>query len=211
MPEFEFVMGELPEELQMLIQQQQDMRTITQMDIDDFFDRLSYPDLVTLRTVFHMAASSTQAVGFFDGFIYTRLRAGGRCQHCGEERHEMAALEDLANSNAPKEDDVPEVPGQISIDEAIEDLKGFGDNVAEFISPTAPIQSAPFVNEFGDLTETDLENMAKYNLDDLRDTDSARLIGFVCTLCGIGYPTIADRMLREPDTCHGCFLKAGHG
>jgi len=200
MPEFEFVMGELPEELQQMIQQQQDMRTITQMDIDDFFDRLSYPDLVTIRTIIHMSAGSNQTVGFFDGFIYTRLRAGGRCQHCGEERHEMAALEDLANSTT-KEDDVPEVPGQISIDEAIEEL----------ISPTAPIQSEPFVNEFGDLTETDLENMAKYNLDDLREEESARLIGFICTLCGIQYPTIADRMLRPSDECHGCFLKAGHG
>lgn len=32
-----------------------------------------------------------------------------------------------------------------------------------------------------------------------------------CTDCGLRYPNLEDRMLREPDSCHGCFQMAKDG
>jgi hypothetical protein len=33
----------------------------------------------------------------------------------------------------------------------------------------------------------------------------------VCTNCGLEYPSLKDRMLKGPDDCHGCHLKAAQG
>lgn len=32
-----------------------------------------------------------------------------------------------------------------------------------------------------------------------------------CVNCGLKYISLRDRMMKEPDDCHGCQLKAGHG
>jgi hypothetical protein len=64
----------------------------------------------------------------------------------------------------------------------------------------------------------DREIMKVYHLDDAYDDNSHKLIGFLCTgiegangPCGSMYPSIADRILRGPEHCEGCFIKMGHG
>jgi hypothetical protein len=50
----------------------------------------------------------------------------------------------------------------------------------------------------------------EYNLQ--RCTDPIAPAGFVeCKGCGLVYVSLADRMLRAPDECHGCHEKAKHG
>ncbi len=53
--------------------------------------------------------------------------------------------------------------------------------------------------------------MIEYNLDDFYDEDTKEFVAFRCIKCGVEYPNIADRMLKPPDECHGCFQKAAHG
>lgn len=69
-----------------------------------------------------------------------------------------------------------------------------------------------------EFTESDLENMSKYHIDDLWDEDTNEFLGFICTGiqgmkqgCGMRYPSIEDRMLREPESCSGCHSVMGHG
>ena len=47
--------------------------------------------------------------------------------------------------------------------------------------------------------------LVKYNVTKLPD-------GRVqCNNCSVTYPSLADRMVRPPEDCHGCRLKSGHG
>lgn len=62
-----------------------------------------------------------------------------------------------------------------------------------------------------EFTEEQHRQMAEYGLDDLRDEDTHQLLGFICLNCGMRYPSIEDRMLRNPDDCSGCHIKSAHG
>lgn len=63
------------------------------------------------------------------------------------------------------------------------------------------------------VSELQQKQMDEYNLDDLRDEETNRLIGFTCKNCGMRYLSISDRMLREPgvEGCGGCQQKAKWG
>lgn len=74
------------------------------------------------------------------------------------------------------------------------------------------------VGETGLLSVQQLANMEKYRLDDLREEETNKLLGFVCigypergVGCGMQYPTIEDRMLRSPEDCSNCHIRAAHG
>jgi hypothetical protein len=70
-------------------------------------------------------------------------------------------------------------------------------------------------NSDGFLTPSDEQErlIKEYNLDDAYEvnTDPPKFLGFICRGCGIVYVSLEDRMLRRPDECHGCFLKAKFG
>lgn len=79
-------------------------------------------------------------------------------------------------------------------------------------------EEEPNMGVFRELTDEEVHNMEVYHLDDLRDEESQELLGFVCTGiegstegCGMQYPSIEDRMLKPPEECSGCFIKAAHG
>ena len=55
------------------------------------------------------------------------------------------------------------------------------------------------------------ETLKIYSLDDLRDEDTGALLGYVCTKCGYRYPSVEDRMKRDPDDCPGCIQKTKWG
>ena len=74
------------------------------------------------------------------------------------------------------------------------------------------------VNDCAPLTDEQRRLCVVYHLDDLREEGTNRLLGFVCTgiegsrgPCGVTYPSIDDRMLRDPEHCSGCFSRAAHG
>jgi len=63
------------------------------------------------------------------------------------------------------------------------------------------------------LTKVEDDLMTEYGLDDLRDEDSRKLVGFICVNCGMKYPSIQDRMVRPPgaENCAGCVHKTQWG
>jgi hypothetical protein len=90
-----------------------------------------------------------------------------------------------------------------------EELKQMTDPSSEF-EPTpayTPIGSAEPMQAW------EQAEMDEYNLDDLRDEDTKRLIGFVCKGCGTQRTTIQDRKLKPPgvEGCGGCQQKAKWG
>lgn len=48
--------------------------------------------------------------------------------------------------------------------------------------------------------------MDRYRLE-IRPSDNA----LVCRDCGCWYSSLKDRMIKEPDDCHGCHLKSAQG
>lgn len=75
------------------------------------------------------------------------------------------------------------------------------------------------LEKFRDITLEERELMKTYHLDDARVEGTNELVGFACTGieggpkggCGIIYVSIEDRMLKGPEDCHGCFVRAGQG
>lgn len=173
--------------------------------IMDLFNTLDEEQLVSLKWMLHNITmeSPSQLSAMYEGQITVIMeKKFGLCAGCGIN-HEKEAKALAAQSD-------PAVPTKATnpVDaEAREQLA----------TPTEP---SKYVNQFGDLTEDDLRNMEIYHLDDVRDEENGyALLGFICTGiiggprggCGMRYGSIADRMLRPPEECTGCFTKAAHG
>lgn len=72
--------------------------------------------------------------------------------------------------------------------------------------------------EAGELNDEDRANMERYHLDDAYQEGTGQFLYFLCTgivgsngPCGTSYPSIEDRMLREPEHCSACFERVKHG
>lgn len=113
----------------------------------------------------------------------------GVCGGCGRNHSEDAA--NLAES----EDDKPETPAFVDARRKAEE------------SQTTPIGATT------ELTDAEKVRMAEYDLDDLREEGTFRLLGFVCLNCGMTYVSIDDRMLKSPgkEGCGGCIQKEKWG
>jgi hypothetical protein len=63
------------------------------------------------------------------------------------------------------------------------------------------------------LSTREVELMKEYNLDDLREENTNKLVGFICKRCGMHYPSIKDRMIEPPGeaNCAGCVHKTQWG
>lgn len=69
------------------------------------------------------------------------------------------------------------------------------------------------IGETGMLSPQQIEQMAAYGLDDLRDEDTNALVGFICLNCKTHVQTIEDRMREVPGVagCSGCIQKEKWG
>lgn len=71
---------------------------------------------------------------------------------------------------------------------------------------------------FYEPSEDERKLMEQYHLDDLRVEGTNEFLGFICIgikgwdkPCGMKYPSIQDRMLRDPESCSGCHQRMMHG
>lgn len=112
------------------------------------------------------------------------------CSGCGEN-HDEPFLKEAGIGDEPKME--PSAPASMGADQmTLFDMR-------------------PEVH--ADLQPGDLEKMREYNIDDLRDESTLRLLGFVCLGCGQQYPSIEDRAKRPAgvEGCSGCQQKAAWG
>lgn len=182
----------MPDEIEHAIQQQRDLFVMNMTEakhkVYGFIDTLSEEQLQGLSMLVHAFATETEEAGyakFVDGYLAAVAKAKYNiCPGCGEDHDKQ-----LDEMRQQEEGQTFTGDRPLSVNE----------------DSTAPL--APYI-----LTEDDLANMEEYNLDDLRDEDPPHhLLGFICKGCGMRYVSIADRMLRPPDTCSGCQMKSAHG
>lgn len=80
--------------------------------------------------------------------------------------------------------------------------------------PLIPDEVGCKIGESGMLSTLQIDKMEEYNLDDLREEGSNKLLGFICLGCkDMTYSTIGDRMLKPAGkgNCPGCVNKEKFG
>lgn len=161
------------------------------------FEELGEDQLKTLRTAFNIILSNDQSIiaGQWDAMASWELRKRFNiCVTCGVNHDE-----ELISSHGEQPDPEPQW---------IKDIQPMAD-------PRIVQDGLPM---FQPLSDEERSLADKYHLDDLRNEDTGELMGFVCTgingmkgPCGVIYPSIEDRMLREPEHCSGCFSRMAQG
>lgn len=155
--------------------------------VQALFTDLGRDHLTSMRGMLHsLAAADNDArlASYYEGLACAALYfKHGVCMGCGVNHDEQAAEALMPKTD---EDGTPK-PAEGSETPALEGL--------------------------AELTPEDFKNMQEYNLDDVRDEGTLRLLGFICKGCGARYVSIADRMLRPPgvEGCGGCIERAKWG
>lgn len=196
-----FSFEDLPEEIQQAIRGQQ---AHSEMSHNDFthgvmrlFDELNQDQLSTLKEMLHILShGANQLASHWEGMVaITRQTKYGVC-----------AVHDKDHST-----------------ELLGDAPAAGEQVYVHPDSGRVSDSPPVRINDGQITpdsfnEEERALMVKYHLDDAYDEDTQEFLGFVCTgiegsngPCGMKYASIADRMLREPESCSGCFQRNAHG
>lgn len=168
------------------------------MKVEDFrrglsrlFDETDQDKLVTLAQLFHMLSAMPnehmpQMVSYYDGMITAKLQDRfDLCPNCGNHHDEVPDDMKAEDKEPVVEENLPRQPHPDSL-------------VTEVVHELHP---------------EDLAKMEEYNLEDVRDEDTLKLLRFQCKGCGMAYPTIEDRALTEPGVkgCSGCQQKAKWG
>jgi hypothetical protein len=165
------------------------------------FDELSEDQLTTLSMMLHIIADQPgpHLATMWEGMALTaRKYRFDVCATCNVN-HDT----EIQKAAAPKDE-----PKTKHLDDT------------SFDSPYFEMQKdpEPMLPIFGDLTDEDRMNMAQYHLDDVYEEGTGVLLHFACTgikgmngPCGATYPTIEDRMLKEPENCSGCHTRMAHG
>jgi hypothetical protein len=179
------------------------------MSIEEFqhsfqrlFEELDEDQLKTLRTAFHALIDTTGSplAGQWEGMIAWQLKIRFNiCVTCGIDHDKELTGQADHKSDEPQE-------------------------MIEVIPPTevAPLADPRILQDgfqmFRPLDEEQRALADRYHLDDIRDENTGELLGFYCTgingmkgPCGMKYPSITDRMLREPENCSGCFMRMAQG
>lgn len=164
------------------------MAQVARHQLRRLFTELSEGQLRSLNDLLHMLSSSEaeapRVAAYYHGLGTASLEARfGVCTACDSNpcAHDQAIQGLLPPVAAPGSTEPPR---------GIPDVK---------------------VGESGMLLVDQQMKMLDYNLDDLREEGTNKLLGFVCNGCGMRYPSIEDRMLKQPDDCSGCHQKAKFG
>lgn len=167
-------------------------------DVQRFISEMSAEHLVTFRQILSQLVTNEdwRLVAYYEGVAAGTLHFKYNvCTGCGRD-HDAEAMEHMEEASG-KGDPQPEVEPRPSDTEEQLILFDIDKNGNQQI--------------LSELTPEKFKLMEEYNLDDVRDEDTLKLLGFACKNCGMRYPSIEDRMLREKDDCSGCIQKAKWG
>lgn len=199
-----FSFGDLPPEIQQELQNQVAFAQANSEDFGHAVQRLmtemDQDSLITLKTMLHYVVheSNSPVAAYWEGVVTGSLTHRFNICSAHGVNHDEEAEQELR---------VPEgfeSPSQMLLNYTEEDV---------------PESSADRARS-GRLSDGDKMLMEQYHLDDayIEGSQPPLFYGFICTGikgrregCGVMYPSIEDRMLKEPESCSGCFQKAAHG
>jgi hypothetical protein len=204
-----FFDGMFPPEVEAKMRQarEQDrmVRESLKLEIDNFFLDLSADNLATFKLILSTVADDTSGrlAAYYEGIAsQTLVLKHNRCGGCGGPAHESA--DDLLKSHKEEKDEGDEPdPFSLTHPSGTESFFDKPDG-ADVLHP-----EAEHIGHTGLLHPDTIKKMEELNLDDLREEETNRILGFVCKGCGLKYVSIHDRSLRED--CDGCIQKTKWG
>lgn len=188
----EFIGIPMTEEMKAHLERQDMAIESYRHDVQRLFDELPKEHLLTLRIMLNQftTEADSRLTSYYEGVAATTLAYRFKvCGGCGRDHSE-----ELLDEPAP-EDKNFQTEKFFSLREGDKTL---------FNVPTDE-------GGLSELTVEQFRQMEEYNLDDVRDENTLKLLGFICKNCGLRYVSIEDRMLKRPDDCHGCQIKSAHG
>lgn len=198
------------EEMQEHIQKAEMAAESYRHDSSRLIDELDQEQLMIFRHMLHQLVfeESGRLAAYYEGMAAAKLSSKFNvCPSCMVNHDEEVAKFDAPPSQNQlfNESNCP-----------IPDCDIKGEHSHGHNDPQLPLNKQEMLPSF-ELSAEDLVNMKKYHLDDMRDADSHQILGFLCTgvsgrgSCGMVYPSIEDRMLRDADFCTGCQQKDAWG
>jgi len=201
---------EFQEKVNELYQRQQMATEDFQHQVTGLFDGFTEEQLVTYKHMLHHIVMNTNSHGDTIAAYYEGIATGllhvkfGICLGCDQNHEKLMQESGLRNTTEWTPDHDP-----------IFDLEKFTADQERELDDEGPDVSAVAVASgwAGPLSAEQQKSMDEYGLDDLREEGTNVLLGFVCINCKRPYPSIEDRMLREPgvEGCGGCQQKAKWG
>lgn len=216
MSSFPFVPFPIPEEMRAQMEEHHN-RTMMEMadarhQIAALFNEMSKEHLFALRMVLSGLANAEtkseakQLASYYEGIAAAKLEHRfGVCPGCGlSHEEELFGSEKTAEADGVEKEGIEVLADGVMRQSLL--MEGEAVQPSLFVDPDP--REAP-----AELQPGDLERMEEYNLDDVRDEDTLKLLGFICKGCGLRYQSIEDRMRREAgaEGCNGCIQKAKWG
>lgn len=152
-----------------------------------FISGLSVDDTRSLRAILRAAQNDSHVAAYYDGVLSILLAQKEElCWACGKNHDaDLSSLLDDATQPVPTPDSTPE-PKQALVD-----------------APNGEVAVVEFT------TDQVLEDASRYGVEFIGPVGPNCPVK--CVGCGLKSISLADRMLRSPDDCHGCIEKAKWG
>ena len=195
---FQFVPGGDPEEIERAQREAHVRHDVVRHEVRRLFAELPEDHLKALNVLLHVLADggdvSASTANYYHGlataFLETRF---GPCTACGQSPcTREQALNHAIKGLLP---DTPPMP----TDAAIPAPRVAAEGSTEPPGEIPDLQ----VGESGMLSPKQIEAMEHFNLDDVRELETNKLLGFECMGCRMPYQTVDDRA-KEPQGVKGC-------
>jgi hypothetical protein len=155
-----------------------------------FLNGLDEEQLLCLKGMLHMmvADPDNETAGYYVGMVSHLLSKFGYCPMCADKH---SSVEDLLKPS----------PSEDNLEKAQRDMvEATDDEPEELVRDTTKRDTGHMAVRVQYMLPEDAANMSEYGL---RAHGEG---GYYCIGCNTKYPTIEDRMLRDPGPagCHGC-------
>lgn len=166
----------------------------SQQAIYEFIRSMKPEQLVTFRTIL-ADIENVEVKGMYDGLAQGALIfVHGVCKDCGID-HTEEEMEKLVSRVSATKPDSPSLQSEIDKEKAKRHLD---------------IEKARNMGEAVELMNREIEaKLKEYNVE--MNDDDENDIRVMCMGCRTIYPSLADRMLKQPNDCSGCHQKAKFG
>lgn len=187
--------GEVPQEAKDAMDRRAAEEKLRTRQLEDFLSRMTHDDIELLGGLFIQSARDSEQAMYLAGMLvgYQHKRDGS-CLGCGKIHDDLGdAIHSILDKGKPiPQDQINKIDwdgsdkdGEVHVDEMVLLFteKQYDKLCAEYrVNPIELDKDKPFHE-----------------------------MRVLCSGCGMQYPHLQDRMIKPPEECSGCMVKAAHG
>lgn len=187
--------GEMPDHIRAELERRADESKLLVKQFEEFLAGMTHDERDMLHSIFMQFSTDKKLPAYYAGILIGyQHRNDGSCLGCGNVHDDAQDAVDKILGAAPT---VQQKPVQL-VD--IEALRAQVEKDEE-----RPVWHTS-EDEYDRLAE--LYRVNPLEIDAERPMKEMRVL---CKGCGIVYPNLGDRMVKKPEECSGCFIKAAQG